>query len=628
MCGVNGIYNLQGLPDPKSAIQKMNKLSAHRGPDATDFCIQDHKIALGHNRLSIIDLSDEANQPMLSNDGNLVLVFNGEIYNYLKLKEQLKESYDFKTNSDSEVLLAAYQKWGKGCLHKLDGMFAFAVWNKKDETLFIARDRLGIKPLYYFDDNKHFAFSSEIRSLISLPFIDKKIDEEGLIDYLRYGTVHAPRTIVKNVKMLEAGHYIFLSDDEYMIERYWDIGVFINRKAENQSYEEVTKEIKERLLTSVKNRMQADVPYGAFLSGGIDSSSIVALMSEVSSRPVRTFSISFDEEEFSEAKYASIIAEKFKTEHTQINLTPQDFLNDLPAALDAMDHPSADGINSYVVAKVTKEKGVTMALSGLGGDELFAGYDIFHRAINLLDKKWMYSFPLVFRKLAGKTLQLIKPSIASDKITETITKKYLELPFYYPVSRQVLPDDMIKKATHKNSLPKNAVFEYGVQHIDVEKPGFNVPFLSKVSFLELHTYMQNVLLRDVDQMSMASALEVRVPFLDHNFVEYVYGVPDEYKFPYTPKKLLVDSMGDLLPKEIVNRKKMGFVFPWQHWMKKELKDFCITQLDWLKKQPYFDANAIDELWQLFLNNHYKVSWSRVWHLVVLAHWLQRNEVTY
>jgi asparagine synthase (glutamine-hydrolysing) len=625
MCGINGIYNIKGLKNPKGLIEGMNQSTSHRGPDATN-SYSDEEVVLGHNRLSIIDLSDEANQPLLSNDGNLVLVFNGEIYNYLDLKEQLKDSYEFKTSSDSEVLIAAYQKWGRGCLSKLEGMFAFSIWDKENKTLFIARDRLGIKPLYYFDNNKTVAFSSEVRSLLSLPFIEKKINQDGLIDYLRYGTVHAPNTIINGVKMLMPGHSIWLTEDEYQVEKYWDINLNLNRKSENQTYDEIKKEVRTRLGSAVKNRMQADVPYGAFLSGGIDSSAIVGLMSEVSSKPVKTFSISFNEKEYSEAKYAQIIADKFKTEHKEINLTPADFLKELPYAMDAMDHPSADGLNSYMVSKVTKESGVTMALSGLGGDELFAGYDIFHRAVNLLDKKWLFSFPMFVRKAIAGGLRMFKPSISSDKIGETITQKYLELPFYYPISRQLLTDDLVMEVTNRTKLPENEVFKIGTDNLDVSTPGFKAPFLSKVSFLEINTYMQNVLLRDVDQMSMASALEVRVPFLDHQLVEYVYGVPDEHKFPYSPKKLLVESMGDLLPPEIVNREKMGFVFPWQQWMKKELNTFCIENLNWLKTQPYFSAKAIDNIWELFINDNYKVTWSRVWHLVVLSHWLKKNNI--
>jgi len=318
-------------------------------------------------------------------------------------------------------------------------MFAFAIWDVDKRALFIARDRLGIKPLYFFDNNNSIVFSSEIRSILECSLVEKKIDKISFIDYLRYNTVHAPNTIIEGVKMLMPGHYIWVSDDEYKNEPYWDINGFLNRKSDNQSYEEIKNEVKDRLTKSVQRRLMADVPFGAFLSGGIDSSAIVALMSEVSDQPVKTFNISFAEEEFSEAKYARIIAEKYKTDHTEIKLTPEDFLKELPSALSGMDHPSGDGPNSFVVSRATKEAGVTMALSGLGGDELFAGYDIFPRAVSLLDKKWVYSFPVGIRKLFGKALKTVKPTIASDKIVETITQKYLELPFYYPI----LPENAV-----------------------------------------------------------------------------------------------------------------------------------------------------------------------------------------
>lgn len=624
MCGINGVYNLTKISSPEKELEAMNQASIHRGPDASGTYV-DEFVALGHNRLSIIDLSESANQPFFSQDKKTVVVFNGEIYNFKEIKEKLSD-YTFVTDSDTEVVLAAYQEWGVKCVHQFNGMFAFAIWDVEKRALFIARDRLGIKPLYYFDNNESIAFSSELRSLMACSLVDRKIDKNGFIDYLRYNTVHAPNTIIEGVKMLMPGQYIWVSDDEYKNEKYWDINYFINRKADNQSYEQIKEEVKSRLEKSVEKRLMADVPFGAFLSGGIDSSAVVALMSKVSKQPVKTFNISFAEEEFSEAKYARIIAEKYKTDHTEIKLTPADFLKELPDALSGMDHPSGDGPNSYVVSKVTKEAGVTMALSGLGGDELFAGYDIFPRAVSLLDKKWVYSFPVGIRKLAGRALTTFKPTIASEKIVETITRKYLELPYYYPINRQVLNDELISKITGVGILPKNEVHRIGMDNIDVNCVGFKSPFLSKVSFMEMNTYMQNVLLRDTDQMSMAHSLEVRVPFLDHELVEYVYGIPDEHKFPYTPKKLLVDSLGDLLPKEIVNRPKMGFTFPWEKWMKKELKDFCVENLKSLEKRELLDSKQLWLIWDKFLKGDNKITWSRLWPLVVLGFWLEKNDV--
>ena len=596
----------------------------HRGPDASGTYVNDF-LVFGHSRLSIIDPDPSANQPFYSSDNNFILIFNGELYNYKKIRESLPD-YPFRTNSDTEVILAAYQTWGTACVHKFNGMFAFAIWDVEKCALFIARDRLGIKPLYVYDNNESIVFSSEIRSLMECSLVKKKIDKDAFVDYLRYSTVHAPKTIIEGVKVLMPGHFMWVSDDEYKNEAYWDINTSINRKSDNQSYEEIKFEVKNRLAKSVERRLMADVPFGAFLSGGIDSSAIVALMSEVTDKPLKTFNISFAEEAFSEAKYARIIANKYKTDHTEIKLNPVDFLKDLPSALSSMDHPSGDGPNSFVVSKATKEAGVKMALSGLGGDELFAGYDIFPRAVSLLDKKWIYSFPIGIRRLMGKALKIVKPTIASDKTVETITQKYLELPFYYPINRQVLNDELISALTGIGVLPENEVYRIGLNGIDVKAAGFNSPFLSKVSYMEINTYMQNILLRDTDQMSMANSLEVRVPFLDHELVEYVYGVADEHKFPYSPKKLLIDSLDDLLPKEIVNRPKMGFTFPWEHWMKNELKDFCIANLTNLVDKELLDKKELWDMWGRFLKGSQKASWSRLWPLVVLGFWLEENAV--
>ena len=268
----------------------------------------------------------------------------------------------------------------------------------------------------------------------------------------------------------------------------------------------------------------SDVPIGAFLSGGIDSSLVVAAASKSVKGKVKTFSVVFNEKEYNEAEYARLIAQKYNTEHHEVNLSASDFLKDLPNALSSMDHPSGDGPNSYVVSKAAKDCGVTVALSGLGGDELFAGYDIFKRAYRLLDKKWLFSFPPEIRKIMGWLLKTIKPSISSEKIAEIITQKYLELPYYYHINRKIFPDRIVEKLMIRDSLPISNPFQFAKDNIDIGSKGFGLPFLSKVSYLEMNTYMQNVLLRDTDQMSMAHSLEVRVPFLDHKLVEYVIGV--------------------------------------------------------------------------------------------------------
>ncbi|MFT5305276.1 MAG: asparagine synthase (glutamine-hydrolyzing) [Flavobacteriales bacterium] len=625
MCGINGIYQINKLTNPKELLEEMNLVTKHRGPDYTGTYVDD-MVALGHNRLAIIDLQENSNQPFTSDDENLVLIFNGEIYNFEEVRNILTD-YPFKTKSDTEVIIAAYKKWGVACINHFNGMFALAIWDKAKQEMFIARDRLGIKPLYYFDNLNQFAFSSEVRSLLTLPFVERRINKDALVDYVQYGTVHAPRTIVDGIKMLLPGHYLVLNTDGIQTKQYWDINLHHSALSYNQTYEKVKETVKTKFFESVESRLKADVPFGAFLSGGIDSSAVVAAMSEVSTKKVKTFNVAFDEEEFSEAKYACQISEKFNTEHHEIKLTPDDFLAQLPDAIKSMDHPSADGPNSYIVSQATKEAGITMALSGLGGDELFAGYDIFKRAYSLLSKKWMMSFPILLRKTIANSIKLAKPSVSSDKIKQTLTSKFLELPYYYPINREIINVEEIHQLLTFHDYPQNAVFEILQNGIGVKSNGKDVPFLSRVSYAEMNTYMQNVLLRDSDQMSMAHALEVRVPFLDHNLVEYVYGINDDIKYPNTQKRLLVDSLGDLLPDEVVNRPKMGFTLPWKTWMKSELNSYCKDGLDYLILSGMFEKLALDELWQQFEKGHFRAHWAKIWQLVVLGHWIQNNEIS-
>ena len=622
MCGINGIAG--SVLDIEKRISKMNQRSSHRGPDNSDF-FSDSSIALGHNRLSIIDLSESGNQPMTSMCGEYVMVFNGEIYNFRDVAKKLGLS-GLKSGTDSEVVLEGFVKKGKQILEELNGMFAFAVFHKTSETLFIARDRLGIKPLYYYFKDDILVFSSEIRSLLASGLVDRKLSKEGLADYLRYSTVHAPKTILEDVLMLEPGHYMELAADGFEVAEYWALDTHVSQESQGKSIEEIRSDVRQKLKSSVDARMMSDVPFGAFLSGGIDSSAVVALMSDEGRRKVKTFCVTFDEEEFSEAKFARKIAEKYNTEHTEIKLSPGDFLKLLPEALMSMDHPSADGPNSYVVSKVTKEAGVTMALSGLGGDELFAGYEIFPRSVELLSKKWLFSFPAGLRKIGTSMLKALKPGVASKKIAETLKQKYLELPYFYPISRLILFDSEIERLVNFELPKENEVQKFGLDNVGPGKRAFNLPFLSKVSFLEVRTYMQNVLLRDSDQMSMAHALELRVPFLDHNLVEYVFGVSDEHKFPYSPKKLLVDSLGELLPNEIVNRPKMGFVLPYEMWMKNELSAFIEENLMHLGQLSVFNEKEVFKLWNRFLKGDKAITYSRVWPLVVLAVWIKSNEI--
>ncbi len=618
MCGINGLYSSQSIDFPVR-IGQMNNAIAHRGPNsAGDF--QHGKVALGHRRLSIIDLSDAGKQPFFSEDGRLAIVFNGEIYNFKELKAEIGE-HNYQSGTDTEVLLVAYQKWGKDCLQKLNGMFAFAIYDKETEEIFIARDRIGIKPLYYYKTDSQFLFSSEIRGLLASELVPRKLDKNTLVDYLRYQTVHAPNTILQNVKVLPSGSFMLFKNGELSIHQYWNPQSNY-KKDIPESYEAVKNQVKEEFYKAVERRLVADVPFGAFLSGGIDSSAIVGAMSQISNTQTKTFSVTFDEAEFSEAKYAQIIAKKFNTDHHEIRLTPQDFLEKLPLALNAIDHPSGDGPNSFIVSKVTKEAGVTMALSGLGGDELFAGYDVFKRLPNLANKNWITNFPKPMRQLAGFGLRKMKPSVSSNKISELLESDNFGLSNTYPITRQVLLDDSIRQLLTNKQLPKNAVQAL------VEKQNFNgnLPFLSQISILEMQSYMQNVLLRDTDQMSMASALEVRVPFLDHELVELALGISDSHKFPHSPKRLLIESLGDLLPSEVVNRPKMGFVLPWADWLKNEMKSMAETSINNLAKRDIFEGDELKKLWNEFLTGNPSVTWSRLWPLIVLENWMEKHGI--
>lgn len=623
MCGIAGIAGLNGLEAPEALVKRMTDREAHRGPDAEGIW-RGGDVVLGHRRLSIIDLSATSNQPLHNADGTLTIIFNGELYNYKELKALLAH-HAFRTGGDTEVVMAAYAEWGIACLERFHGMFAFALWDHGRRELHIVRDRLGIKPVYLFEREGHLLFASEIRALFATGLVPRELDASGLADYLRYGTVHAPSTLVKDVHMLMPGHRLRWKAGEVTTHRYWHMVGNASRDAADLPLPEVRREVRDRLGRAVEKRLVSDVPFGAFLSGGIDSSAVVGLMAQVSTTPVHTFSVVFAEEAFSEERYAKLVAKRFNTQHTAIQLKPADMLRLLPDALQAMDHPSVDGPNTWVVSKVTKEAGITMALSGLGGDELFAGYEVFSRTLGLLKKNWITAVPKSLRAMAGAAYKGAKRTAAATKAAELLKVRSFAIEETYPLSRLAFTNSELRVFAPALKLPGNAVQDIVTELLNREG-GSSLPLLSQVSLAELGTYLQNVLLRDTDQMSMAHALEVRVPFLDHELVEFVLGVNDQHKFPRTPKQLLVDSLGDLLPREIVDRPKMGFTLPWEQWMKNELRSFCEERLTRLGQRGEFDEAGVRQLWQRFLAGDKRVTWSRVWYLVVLADWIERNGI--
>lgn len=626
MCGITGIVgNTTNSNVYQTAIQKMTDAIAHRGPNSQGLWNDEHCF-FGHRRLSIIDLSEAGNQPFISQDGRYILIYNGELYNYKDLKFELQRvehgskniPYIFKTNTDTEVILASYLRWGNNCMKRFNGMFAFAIWDTIEQKLVIARDRLGVKPLYYQYKNNTLVFASEIRALIYSGIVDKKINQSAVAEYIQYATVHAPNTMLQDVKMLMPGNFLELHQNNLTISQYWNINDYAQSK-QDLSYKETCEKVNDLLTASVERRLVADVPFGAFLSGGIDSSALVGLMSKVSSEKIQTFNVSFDEGEFSEAKYAKQISQKFNTQHHEIKLTPTDFLNQLPEALAAIDHPSGDGPNSYIVSKATKQAGITMALSGLGGDELFAGYDIFKRFYELEKKAWLNIIPA--KGLAGKLISAKKKSVQGDKTSEILALSNINGYQAYPVNRKLFNQPDYQSLLKHKYNDSNFIFNVIKKSVTDKEH-----ILSRVSLYEIETYMQNVLLRDADQMSMAVALEVRVPFLDYKLVEFTLGVKDEYKFPHTPKKLLIDSLGDLLPNEIVNRPKMGFTLPWKDWLKGDLREFCEDNIIQFSKRSFVNREAVLIIWNRFLKNDPKITWSRIWHLVVLNNWINTHHI--
>ena len=626
MCGIAGILSENlSAEQIKQIVIKMNASLAHRGPDHNGIW-ETEGVCLGHRRLSIIDLSENANQPFFSSNKRHVIVYNGELYNYRELKLELQRSaqgsnevpHFFKTASDTEVVLAAFLRWGKDCLRHFHGMFAFAIYDTQEKKLFAARDRMGVKPFYYHFSNDGFLFSSEIRAILHCGLKNFSLNTAALAEYVMYQTVYAPKTIVKGIQMLLPGHYLEYQKGKAELTQYYDLNKI--QAQEILPYEQICAKVNELLALAVQKRMVSDVPFGAFLSGGIDSSAVVGLMSKVSSEKIQTFHVSFDESEFSESVYAKQIAKKFNTEHHEIKLQPNDFLSQLPQALKAMDHPGGDGPNTYIVSKATRNVGITMALSGIGGDELFAGYDVFKRMDELSKKTWLNAIPQFARKAAGQVIRKKSNSVGGDKKAELLAEKKITFASSYLLSRSLFTQkDLIKL------LPNGDPFEQITKIVNAVG-GKKDHLLSTVSLCEMQTYLQNVLLRDTDQMSMAVALEVREPFLDHKLIEYVLGIKDEWKYPHTPKKLLTDSLGDLLPSEIINRPKMGFTLPWKEWMKNELKTLCEENIQELGKRDLLNEKGLNELWNAFLMGDPKVSWSRIWHLVVLNNWIKENKL--
>ncbi len=619
MCGIAGILNFSAAPASKELVRQMTDAMSHRGPDA-DGLWAEGPMALGHRRLSIIDLSSAANQPFADNTGRYLMVFNGEIYNYREVKATIPD-YDFRTTSDSEVLIAAFAKWGPDCLRHFRGMFAFAIWDRLEKELFLARDPMGVKPLYLFMDESRLLFASEIRAVLATELVKRRLAPSALVDYFSYQSFSSPTSPVEGIIQLQAGSWMKVRDGKVGQNTYWDA----TRSAVDFDFADtqyVRTKIRDLTFRSVERRLVSDVPVGAFLSGGIDSSAVVGLMAEAGSARPNTFNVAFEEREYDESYYAELVAKKFNTRHTRLLLKPTVFLDELENALDAMDSPSGDGINSFVVSKAIRKNGMTVALSGVGGDELFAGYPFFQQYLRLQRVRSWWLLPQGVRRLLTETWARGETHGRKGRMKQLLTAASPSIEHCYPIFRQILSPDLLDQLTGLANGSRETVTEKAL--VERQTQIKRLPLLSQVSAAEYLGYTQHTLLKDTDQMSMAASLEVREPFFDQDLVEFVLSVPDAVKKPSYPKSLLVESLKPLLPDEIVFRKKQGFLFPWDVWLRNELHAFCDGRIRNMAEREFINKKALLNFWQGFLAGDKHIRWAEIWPFVVLEHWLEKN----
>ena len=618
MCRIAGIFDFNNSlgENLEQIVVSMRDSMAHGGPDdAGVFVDRDKGIALANRRLSIIDLSANGHQPMSNHEGSVWITYNGEIYNFEELRKELKKhGCQFKSRTDTEVLIYGYEEWGiEGLLSRLRGMFAFAIYDKRGSSfkLVLARDRFGIKPLYYYHDKDKFIFSSEVKAFEISGLVKANLNTGALVNFLQLGSIPPPLTSIKNVYSLSSGHYMVVQKNNIEIKQYWDILNYFKSYSEKSS-DEATKQIRDLLYDTVKLHLISDAPLGIFLSGGIDSSSLVAVASKYTGVPLRTLSIVFDEDKYNEALYSREIAEIFKTDHREILLKQADFINEIPEIFEAMDQPSVDGVNTYFVSKAAKETGLKAVLSGIGGDEVFLGYNYF-KNINALDfsQKFLSFLPIYFRKAllnSCMNMERILGLKVHEKLDYMVNPTTLN---NYLLFRGLFTPREIQGllGINKSELDESSIFSDSLY----KKDSFvqDLPLVQTINYLDFNHYLHDQLLKDADYMGMRHSVEIRVPFVDHLLVENVLKLSPEIKLANgINKPLLVKSLINDLPKSIYNRKKMGFVFPFGDWIKNDLGNFA----DILQSSDTFDRGAVKELFNSFRKG--KLHWSRIWALVV------------
>lgn len=622
MCGICGIYNVgTGEPVSDRLVKAMADTIVHRGPDAEGIYVSG-PIGLGHRRLSIIDLAGGA-QPMSNRDGSVWVAFNGEIYNFQELREGLeKKGYTFHSRSDTEVIVHLYEDIGEECFQHLRGMFAIAIWDSRKRQLLLARDRVGKKPLFYAYDGKRVAFASELKAILQVPGIQRDINPEAVSDYFSLLYIPAPKSIFRSIRKVKPGHYAVISQQGMREVQYWDLSFAKTTQLPEQEW---CEKIIEVYREAVKIRLISDVPLGAFLSGGVDSSSVVALMSELTGEPAITSSIGFREKQFDETSYARLIGEKFHTKHHEQIVEP-DAVSVVEKLVWHYDEPFADSsaVPTYYVSKVAREH-VTVALSGDGGDENFGGYRRYYFSQreqivrNLIPDR-------VRRTLFGTLAKLYPkadwaPRFLRGKATlESLACTHLEGYFrsvsaFQPMLKaKLLHPDLQRQLAGYDTLD---LFRFYYDRAGTDD------LLSRIQYLDIKTYLTDDILVKVDRASMANSLEVRSPILDHKFMELIATIPSRLKLQGTlGKYIFKKSLESRLPREVLYRDKMGFGVPMAGWLRKELKDMAAAMLLPKQDDGLLNAVLVERMW----NEHQRGLRDRsteLWALFMFRLWQRK-----
>ncbi len=622
MCGINGVvYTDPRHPVDRALLRRLTTTLAHRGPDADGF-FWEEGAALGHRRLSIIDLST-GDQPIFNEDGTKAVVFNGEIYNFHELRADLTAlGHRFATASDTEVLVHAWEEWGDGFVARLRGMFAFALWDRRHRRLLLARDRVGKKPLYYIHDEERLLFGSELKALLGDPSVKRAVNLEVLDDYLTFGAVPAPRTIYQGIQQILPAHYLVWEGGRVRTTEYWDLtyrsGPARGEAAWLEEFEDIFSE-------AVRLRMISDVPLGAFLSGGVDSSAVVAAMAAQASRPVITTNVSFAESAFDEASHARTVARALNTEHHELLVEPRG-ADILPALVWHLDEPFADSsaMPTYYVARAARQR-VTVALSGDGGDEIFAGYQ-WRYGLNLVEARLRRLIPGPVRRNLLGPLSTVWPK--ADRLPRPLRWKFLLRNLSLEAEHAYFHDMSLFTAADKRGLLTDG-FQRTLNGYD-PYPAFQRHFdrvrgadhLSRLLYVDLKTWLPNDILVKMDRMAMANSLEVRSPLLDHKVIEFAATLPSELKYRGTTSKYLLKRYTERrVPASAVHRPKMGFSIPLATWLRRELRPTAEQLLlsERALERGYFRPAQIGAMWARHQDGSHDHS-HHLWALMMLELW--------